>query len=187
MNIQDWFTLGPSVHHLLYVATQEYLPTELWYGSLSWCPAHRKCWVSISSAPWLYEWLSQHLWTWVAAGRHLCPPHSMAQALLRFPPFLLCSMLEESGEVTHAERRKQEKREHQSLCFQGEQKVSSFQRCWKLREKPEPEIEVDWQGTNKGKPKQHIIMQRHYFTNKGLSSQSYGFSSSHVWMWELDY
>ena len=30
-------------------------------------------------------------------------------------------------------------------------------------------------------------MQRHYFTNKGPSSQSYGFSSSHVRMWELDY
>ena len=30
-------------------------------------------------------------------------------------------------------------------------------------------------------------MKRHYFANKGLSSQSYGFSSSHVWMWELDY
>ena len=30
-------------------------------------------------------------------------------------------------------------------------------------------------------------MQRHYFTNRSLSSQSYGFSSSHVWMWELDY
>ena len=29
--------------------------------------------------------------------------------------------------------------------------------------------------------------QRHYFTNKGPSSQSYAFSSSHVWMWELDY
>ena len=29
--------------------------------------------------------------------------------------------------------------------------------------------------------------QRHYFANKGLSSQSYGFSSSHVWMWELDH
>ena len=27
----------------------------------------------------------------------------------------------------------------------------------------------------------------HYFSNKGPSSQSYGFSSSHVWMWELDY
>ena len=33
---------------------------------------------------------------------------------------------------------------------------------------------------------QHIKKQRHYFANKGLSSQSYGFSSSHVWMWELD-
>ena len=33
----------------------------------------------------------------------------------------------------------------------------------------------------------HIKKQRHYFTNKSLSSQSYGFSSSHVWMWELDY
>ena len=29
-------------------------------------------------------------------------------------------------------------------------------------------------------------MQRHYFANKGPSSQSYGFFSSHVWMWELD-
>ena len=29
--------------------------------------------------------------------------------------------------------------------------------------------------------------QRHFFVNKGLSSQGYGFSSSHVWMWELDY
>ena len=29
--------------------------------------------------------------------------------------------------------------------------------------------------------------QRHYFANKGLSSQSNGFSSSHVWMWDLDY
>ena len=37
------------------------------------------------------------------------------------------------------------------------------------------------------KPRQHIIKQRHYFANKGLSSQGYGFSSSHVWMWDLDY
>ena len=36
-------------------------------------------------------------------------------------------------------------------------------------------------------PRQHIRKQRHYFANKGLSSQRYGFSSSHVWMWELDY
>ena len=36
-------------------------------------------------------------------------------------------------------------------------------------------------------PRYHIKKQRHYFANKGLSSQGYGFSSSHVWMWELDY
>ena len=36
-------------------------------------------------------------------------------------------------------------------------------------------------------PRQHIKKQRHYFDNKGLSSQSYSFSSSHVWMWELDH
>ena len=31
-------------------------------------------------------------------------------------------------------------------------------------------------------PRQLIKKQRHYFANKGLSSQSYGFSNSHVWM-----
>ena len=36
-------------------------------------------------------------------------------------------------------------------------------------------------------PRQHIKQQRHYFANKGPSSQSCGFSSSHVFMWELDY
>ena len=30
------------------------------------------------------------------------------------------------------------------------------------------------------------MKQRHYFANKGLSSQGHGFSSGHVWMWELD-
>ena len=37
------------------------------------------------------------------------------------------------------------------------------------------------------KPRQYIKKQRHCFTDKGLSSQSYGFSSSHAWMWELDH
>ena len=36
-------------------------------------------------------------------------------------------------------------------------------------------------------PRQPIKKQRHYFANKGPSNQSYGFSSSHVWIWELDY
>ena len=34
---------------------------------------------------------------------------------------------------------------------------------------------------------QHIKKQRHYFVKKGSSSQGYGVSSSHVWIWELDY
>ena len=36
-------------------------------------------------------------------------------------------------------------------------------------------------------PRQHMKKQRHYFANKCPSSQSYGFSSSHAWMQELDY
>ena len=36
-------------------------------------------------------------------------------------------------------------------------------------------------------PRQHIKKQRHYFVNKGPSCQGYGFSSGHVWMWELNY
>ena len=37
------------------------------------------------------------------------------------------------------------------------------------------------------KTRQHIKKQRHYLANKGLYSQSYGFSSSHLWIWELDH
>ena len=35
-------------------------------------------------------------------------------------------------------------------------------------------------------PRQYIPKQRHYFANKGPSSQGCGFSSGHVWVWELD-
>ena len=35
-------------------------------------------------------------------------------------------------------------------------------------------------------PRQHIEKQRHYFANKGPSSQGYGFSCGHIWMRELD-
>ena len=37
------------------------------------------------------------------------------------------------------------------------------------------------------KPRQRIKKQRHHFADKGPSSQNYGFSNCHVWMWELDY
>ena len=40
---------------------------------------------------------------------------------------------------------------------------------------------------NYDQPRQHIKKERHYFANKGLSSQGYGFTSSYVWMWELEY
>ena len=40
-------------------------------------------------------------------------------------------------------------------------------------------------GRSYDQPRQHIKKQRHYFANKGLSSQIFGFSSGHVWMWEL--
>ena len=40
---------------------------------------------------------------------------------------------------------------------------------------------------NYDQPRQHNKKHRHYFANKGPSSQSYSFSSGHVWMWELDY
>ena len=37
------------------------------------------------------------------------------------------------------------------------------------------------------KSRQHFKKQRHSFANKGPSSQGYGFSRNHVWMWELEY
>ena len=40
---------------------------------------------------------------------------------------------------------------------------------------------------NNDQPRQHIKKQRDYFASKGPSSQGCGFSSGHVWMWELDY
>ena len=43
-----------------------------------------------------------------------------------------------------------------------------------------------WLLASTTQPRQHIKKQSHYFASKGPSSQSYGFSSSHVWMWGLD-
>ena len=40
---------------------------------------------------------------------------------------------------------------------------------------------------NYDQARQHTKKQRCYFANKGPSSQGYGFSSGHVWMWDLDY
>ena len=53
-----------------------------------------------------------------------------------------------------------------------------FQICW--------HIECSTWKESYDQPRWHIVKQRHYFVNKGPSSQGYGFSSGHVWMWELD-
>ena len=47
------------------------------------------------------------------------------------------------------------------------------------------ELRPNWKVGNQ--PRQNVKNQRHYFTNKGPSSQSYGLSSSHIWMWVLDH
>ena len=58
---------------------------------------------------------------------------------------------------------------------------SHMQALGQIKMRPAP-----WKKSN-DKPRQHIKKQRHYSANKGPCSQSYGFSSSHVWMWELDH
>ena len=50
-------------------------------------------------------------------------------------------------------------------------------RTMKLKDTSSLEEKLD---SLEDKPRQHIKKQRHYFTDKGLSSQSYGFSISHV-------
>ena len=45
---------------------------------------------------------------------------------------------------------------------------------------------VPWK-KSQDQPRQHTKKQRHYLASKSLSSQSFVFSSSHVWLWELDY
>ena len=57
------------------------------------------------------------------------------------------------------------------------------QDCWKKYQKPQI---CRWHKRN-DKPRHHIKKQSHHFANNVPSSQSYGFSSHHVWMWELDY
>ena len=63
----------------------------------------------------------------------------------------------------------------------------SRQEHWSGLPFPSPVHESESEVTQLCPTRQHINKQKHYFANKGPSSQSYGFSSSHVWMWELDY
>ena len=66
------------------------------------------------------------------------------------------------------------------LCFSG---LQNHCRWWS--QPWNKKMLTPWK-ENYDQPRQHIKKKRHYFANKGPSSQGYGFSSSHVWMWELD-
>ena len=57
---------------------------------------------------------------------------------------------------------------------------------WGLLHSRQILYQLSYQGSH-GQPRQHIKKQRHYFAGKGPSSQSYGFSSSLVRMWDLDH
>ena len=67
-----------------------------------------------------------------------------------------------------------------TLCFWAPKSLQLVPAAMKLKDT------APWKNSY-DQPRQHIKNQRHYFANKGRSSQSSGFSSSHVWMWELDY
>ena len=78
------------------------------------------------------------------------------------------------------------------LCLWGE--VGLFhengnnkeQSLWLKQLKRNLKILTPWKKSC-DKQRHHIKKQRHYFADKRQSSQSYGFSSSHVWLWELDH
>ena len=67
------------------------------------------------------------------------------------------------------------------------QSCPNFCNLWTAALQASLSITNSWSLLKLNKPRQHIKKQRHYFANKGPSSKSYGFPSSHVWMWELDY
>ena len=64
------------------------------------------------------------------------------------------------------------------LFFWAPKSLQMVSAVMKLKDTPLQEIY--------DQPRQHIKKQKHYFANKGLSSQGYSFSTGYVWMWELD-
>ena len=62
----------------------------------------------------------------------------------------------------------------QTLFFGASKSLQMVTAAMKLKDTP-------WEKSY-DQPRQHIKKQRHYFANKGPSSQSYGFSSAHAWM-----
>ena len=67
----------------------------------------------------------------------------------------------------------------QTLFFGAPESLQMVIAAMKLKDTYSLEGKLD-------RPRQHIKKKRHYFASKGSSSQGYGFSCGHVWMWELD-
>ena len=85
-----------------------------------------------------------------------------------------------SGPITSWQTEGKQWKQWQTLSFWAPESRQMVTAAMKLKFACSLEESYDW-------PRQHIKKQRHYFADKGPSRQSYGFSSSHVWMWELDY
>ena len=75
---------------------------------------------------------------------------------------------------------------HSVYCSHSECNLVPPCYLWREKKKRATTQMLAAQKKSYNKPRQCIKKQRHYFANKGLYGQSYGFSSSHVWMWELD-
>ena len=72
------------------------------------------------------------------------------------------------------------------FIFLGSNITTDIDCSLEIKNKQTKKMLVPWKKSY-SKPRQVIKKQRHYFANKGPYRQSYGFSSSHAWMWDLDH
>ena len=162
----DRSTTGLPVHHQLLGFTQTHVH---WVGDAIQ-PSHP---LSSPSPPAFNFSQHQGLFQWVSSS------HQVAKVL----EFQLQhqSFLEYSGLISFMANRWGNSGKSDRLYFWGAPKsLQMVMAAMKLK------TLAPWKKSY-DQPRQHIKKQRCYFVNKGASNQSYGFSSSHVWMWELDY
>ena len=79
------------------------------------------------------------------------------------------------GPITSQEKMGKQWKQCQTLSFWAPESLQMVTAAMKLKDT------YSWKESY-DQPRQHIQKQKHYFANKGLSSQGYGFSSGHVWM-----
>ena len=84
-----------------------------------------------------------------------------------------------SGPITSWEIDREKRKQCQTLFLGAPKSLQMVIAAMKLKDACSLEGKYD-------QPRWHIKKQRYYFADKGLSSQGYGFSSGHVWKWELD-